>query len=82
MTWLLGMAEGEPGTGLWTVELMRDFCKLKPCGGRNWQIAQLLGQFGGTGGKLVHEDINNLLHLIQPSKLNKFSGGFDFFERR
>jgi predicted O-linked N-acetylglucosamine transferase (SPINDLY family) len=75
MTWLLGMAEGEPEqVELWTVELMQ---VLQTEAQRreelaDYSVAWVIRQHGR---EISPQDINNLLHLIQLTiKLEKFSG--------
>ena len=75
MTWLLGIAEGEPEqVELWTVELMQ---VLQTEAQRreklaDYSVAWVIRQHGR---EISPTDINNLLYLIQLSiKLEKFSG--------
>lgn len=75
MTWLLGMAEGEPEqVELWTVELMQ---VLQTEAQRrealaDYSVAWAIRQHGR---EVSPKHINNLLHLIQLTiKLEKFTG--------
>ena len=75
MTWLLGMAEGEPEqVELWTLELME---VLQTEAQQREELADysVAWAIRQHGREINPTDINNLLHLIQLSiKLEKFSG--------